>query len=90
MPSTFTVTAITITDQGLNMGVEVKSKQQVIYVIQTLREFETVEIQAISGLTIVNGGSSDLFEEEIQGDPNPEQRVRFTVVLKYTDAFKEQ
>lgn len=90
MPSTFTVTAITITDQGLNMGVEVKSKQQVIYVIQTLREFETVEIQAISGLTIIDGGSSDLFEEEVQGDPNPEQRVRFTVVLKYTDAFKEQ
>lgn len=90
MPATFTVTAITITDQGLNMGVEVKSKQQVIYVIQTLREFETVEIQAISGLTIIDGGSSDLFEEEVQGDPNPEQRVRFTVVLKYTDAFKEQ
>ncbi len=89
MPSTFTVTAISITDQGLNMGVEVKSKQQAIYVIQTLREFETVEIQAISGLTIVDGGSSDLFEEEIEGDPNPTQRVRFTISLKYTDAFRK-
>ena len=89
MPSTFTVTAISITDQGLNMGIEVKSKQQAIYVIQALREFETVEIAAISGLTIVDGGSSDLFEEEIEGDYNPTQRVRFTVSLKYTDAFRE-
>ena len=89
MPSTFTVTAISITDQGLNMGVEVKSKQQAIYVIQTLREFETVEIVAISGLTIVDGGSSDLFEEEVNGNPNPTQRVRFTISLKYTDAFRQ-
>lgn len=89
MPSTFTVTAISITDQGLNMGIEVKSKQQAIYVIQALREFETVEIAAISGLTIVDGGSSDLFEEEIEGDYNPTQRVRFTVSLKYTEAFRE-
>ena len=90
MPSTFTVTAISITDSGLNMGVEVKSKQQAIYVIQALREFETVEIRAISGLTIVDGGSSDLFEEEVAGDPNPTQRVRFTVSLAYTDAFRDQ
>lgn len=90
MPTTFTVTAIAVTDQGINMGIEVTSKQQVVYVLQTLREFETVEIQAISGLTIVNGGPSDLFEEEIEGDPNPTQRVRFTVALKYTEAFREQ
>jgi cell division protein FtsB len=89
MPSTFTVTAIAVTDQGLNMGIEVKSKEQVIYVIQTLREFETVEIVSISGLTIVGGGNSDLFEEEIQGPLNPTQRVRFTVSLKYTEAFRE-
>ena len=90
MPSTFTVTEIAVTDQGLNMGIEVMSKQQVVYVIQALREFDTVEIQAISGLTIVNGGPSDLFEEEIEGNPNPTQRIRFIVVLKYTDAFREQ
>lgn len=90
MPSTFTVTAIAVTDQGLNMGVEVTSKQQAVYVIQTLREFETVEIQAISGLTIVDVGQSDLFEQEIQGNPNPTQRVRFTVSLKYTEAFRDQ
>ena len=71
------------------MGVEVNSKQQAIYVIQTLREFKTVEIQTISGLTIVDGGNSDVFEEEIEGDPNPTQRVRFTISLKYTDAFRE-
>ena len=90
MPTTFTVTAIAVTDQGINMGIEVTSKQQVVYVIQTLREFETVEIQAISGLTIVDAGQSDLFEEEIEGDPNPTQRVRFTVALKYTEAFRDQ
>ena len=89
MPSTFTVTAIAVTDQGLNMGIEVKSKEQVIYVIQTLREFDTVEIMGISGLTIVGGGNSDLFEDEIQGQYNPTQRVRFTVSLKYTEAFRE-
>ena len=89
MPSTFTVTAIAVTDQGLNMGIEVKSKEQVVYVIQTLRDFETVEIQGISGLTIVGGGNSDLFEDEIQGTLNPTQRVRFTVSLKYTEAFRE-
>lgn len=89
MPSTFTVTAIAVTDQGLNMGIEVKSKEQVVYVIQTLREFDTVEIMSISGLTIVGGGNSDLFEEEVQGPLNPTQRVRFTVSLKYTDAFRE-
>ncbi len=90
MPSTFTVTAIAITDSGLNMGVEVMSKQQAVYVIQELRKFETVEIQAISGLTIVDGGYSDLFEEEIQGELNPTQRIRFTVSLKYTEAFRDQ
>ena len=90
MRSSFTVTAIAVTDQGLNMGVEVTSKQQAVYVIQTLREFETVEIQAISGLTIVDVGQSDLFEQEIQGNPNPTQRVRFTVSLKYTEAFRDQ
>jgi hypothetical protein len=90
MPSTFTVTAISITDSGLNMGVEVMSKQQAIYVIQALREFETVEIRAISGLTIVDGGFSDVFEEEVNGNPNPTQRVRFTVSLAYTDAFRDQ
>ena len=89
MPSTFTVTAIAVTDQGLNMGIEVKSKEQVIYVIQTLREFDTVEIMSISGLTIVGGGSSDKFEEEVQGPLNPTQRVRFTVSLKYTELFRE-
>lgn len=89
MPSTFTVTAIAVTDAGLNMGVEVKSKEQAVFVIQTLREFDTVEIQSISGLTIVGGGSSDLFEEEIDGPLNPTQRVRFTVSLKYTDAFRQ-
>jgi hypothetical protein len=83
------VTAIAVTDQGLNMGIEVKSKEQVIYVIQTLREFDTVEIMGISGLTIVGGGNSDLFEDEIQGQYNPTQRVRFTVSLKYTEAFRE-
>ena len=88
MPSTFTVTAIAVTDQGLNMGIEVQSKEQVIYVIQTLRDFETVEIASISGLTIVGGGNSGLFEEEIQGPMNPTQRVRFTVALKYTEAFR--
>ena len=90
MPSTFTVTAIALTDQGINMGIEVKSKEQVIYVLQELRNFDTVEIVSISGLTIVGGGSSDLFEEEIQGPMNPTQRVRFTVSLKYTEAFREQ
>ncbi len=90
MPSTFTVTAIAVTDQGINMGIEVKSKEQAIYVIQELREFDTVEILAISGLTIVGGGNSGLFEEEIQGPFNPTQSVRFTVSLKYTDAFREQ
>ncbi len=89
MPSTFVVTAIAVTDQGINMGVEVKSKEQAIYVIQELREFDTVEILAISGLTIVGGGNSDLFEEEIQGPFNPTQRVRFTVSLKYTEKFRE-
>ena len=89
MPSTFTVTAISVTDQGVNMGIEVASKEQVIYVIQALREFDTVEIQAISGLTIVGGGNSDLFEEEIEGTFNPVQRVRFTVALKYTELFRE-
>jgi hypothetical protein len=43
----------------------------------------------ISGLTIVGGGNSDLFEDEIQGQYNPTQRVRFTVSLKYTEAFRE-
>ena len=90
MPSTFTVTAIALTDQGINMGIEVMSKEQVIYVIQELREFDTVEIVAISGLTIVGGGNSDLFEEEIDGPLNPTQRVRFTISLKYTEAFREQ
>ncbi len=90
MPSTFTVTAIALTDQGVNMGIEVKSKEQAIYVIQELRAFETVEIMGISGLTIVGGGSSDLFEEEIEGPFNPTQRVRFTISLKYTEAFRQQ
>lgn len=90
MPSTFTVTAIALTDQGINMGIEVMSKEQVIYVIQELREFDTVEIVGISGLTIVGGGNSDLFEEEVQGPLNPTQRVRFTIALKYTEAFREQ
>ena len=90
MPATFSVTAIAITDQGINMGIEVMSKEQVIYVIQTLREFDTVEIMGISGLTIVNGGNSSLFEEEVDGPFNPPQRVRFTVSLKYTELFKEQ
>lgn len=90
MPSTFTVTAIAVTDQGVNMGVEVKSKEQAIYVIQELREFDTVEILAISGLTIVGGGSSNLFEEEVQGPFNPTQSVRFTISLKYTEAFRQQ
>ena len=90
MPSTFTVTAIALTDQGINMGIEVNSKEQAIYVIQELREFDTVEIVAISGLTIVNGGNSSLFEEEIEGVFNPTQRVRFTVSLKYTEAFRQQ
>ncbi len=90
MPSTFTVTSIAVTDSGLNLGIEVKSKEQVIYVIQALREFETVEIMGISGLTIVDGGSSDLFEEEIEGEYNPIQRVRFVVSLQYTDAFRDQ
>jgi len=90
MPSTFTVTSIAVTDSGVNLGIEVKSKEQVIYVIQALREFETVEIMAISGLTIVDGGSSDLFEEEIEGEYNPVQRVRFVVSLQYTDAFRDQ
>jgi Tfp pilus assembly PilM family ATPase len=90
MPSTFTVTAIAVTDQGINMGIEVQSKEQVIYVIQELREFDTVEIVGISGLTIVGGGYSDLFEEEIDGPFNPTQRVRFTVALKYTELFREQ
>ena len=90
MPSTFTVTSIAVTDAGVNLGIEVKSKEQVIYVIQALREFETVEIMGISGLTIVDGGSSDLFEEEIEGEYNPIQRVRFVVSLQYTDAFRDQ
>ncbi len=90
MPSTFTVTSIAVTDAGVNLGIEVKSKEQVIYVIQALREFETVEIMGISGLTIVDGGSSDLFEEEIEGEYNPVQRVRFVVSLQYTDAFRDQ
>ena len=90
MPSTFTVTSIAVTDSGVNLGIEVKSKEQVIYVIQALREFETVEIMGISGLTIVDGGSSDLFEEEIEGEYNPVQRVRFVVSLQYTDAFRDQ
>ena len=90
MPSTFTVTAIAVTDQGINLGIEVQSKEQVIYVIQELREFDTVEIVGISGLTIVGGGYSDLFEEEIDGPFNPTQRVRFTVALKYTELFREQ
>lgn len=90
MPKDFVVTAIAVTDQGINMGIEVQSKEQVIYVIQELRAFDTVEIAGISGLTIVGGGYSDLFEEEIDGPFNPTQRVRFTVALKYTDAFREQ
>ena len=90
MPETFTVTAIAVTDQGLNMGVEVTSKEQVVYVIQTLREFETVEIQAISGLTIISGNQSGVFEEEIEGGSVGEQRIRFTISLKYTEAFREQ
>ena len=90
MPTTFTVTAISVTDQGVNMGIEVASKEQAIFVIQTLREFDTVELVGISALTIVDGGSSDLFEEEIQGTFNPVQRVRFTVALKYTELFREQ
>ncbi len=89
MPQKFTVTAIAVTDQGLNMGIEVTSKEQVIYVIQTLREFDTVEIMSISGLTVLDGSMSKPFEEEIQGPLNPTQRVRFTVSLKYTDAFRE-
>ena len=90
MPKDFVVTAIAVTDQGINMGIEVQSKEQVIYVIQELRAFDTVEIAGISGLTIVGGGYSDLFEKEIDGPFNPTQRVRFTVALKYTDAFREQ
>ena len=90
MPETFTVTAIAVTDQGLNMGVEVTSKEQVVYVIQTLREFETVEIQAISGLTIISGNQSGVFEDEIEGGSVGEQRIRFTISLKYTEAFREQ
>ena len=89
MPQKFVVTAIAVTDQGINMGVEVQSKEQAIYVIQELRKFETVEILNISGLVIVDGGNSDLFEEEIQGPFNPTQRVRFTVSLKYTEAFRK-
>ncbi len=90
MPSTFTVTAIAVTDQGVNMGIEVKSKEQAIYVIQELREFDTVEILAISGLTIVGGSGSNLFEDEVQGPFNPTQTVRFTISLKYTEAFRQQ
>jgi Tfp pilus assembly protein PilN len=89
MPQKFVVTAIAVTDQGINMGVEVQSKEQAIYVIQELRKFETVEILNISGLVIVDGGNSDLFEHEIQGPFNPTQRVRFTVSLKYTEAFRK-
>lgn len=90
MPTGFVVTAISVTDSGLNMGVEVTSKEQAIFVIQELRAFDTVEIQSISGLTIVNGGASDKFEEEVDGPLNPHQRVRFTVSLKYTEAFRGQ
>ena len=91
MPSTFSVVAIALTDQGLNMSVEIQSKEQAIYVIQTLREFETVEIVGISSLTVVDGGSSGLFEEELtNGTYNPTQRIRFTVALKYTESFRYQ
>ena len=47
------------------------------------REFSIIDT---GGYTV---NSDDLFEDEIQGQYNPTQRVRFTVSLKYTEAFRE-
>ena len=89
MPKSFTVTAIAITDGGVNMAIEVQSTEQALYVMSTLREFTTVKDPVFSGLTLVNGTPSGVFEEEVNGDPNV-RRVRFTVSLKYTDSFRDQ
>lgn len=89
MPKTFTVTAIAITDGGVNMAIEVQSTEQALFVMSALREFETVKDPVFSGLTIINGTPSGVFEEEVNGNPNV-RRVRFTVSLKYADAFRDQ
>ena len=91
MPNTFSVVSLALTDKGMSLGIEIQSYQQYSYVIQTLNDLDTVEIANISALTILDGGSSGLFEDKLEnGDYNPTKRIRFTVNLNYTDAFRNQ
>ncbi len=58
MPKSFKAASFTVSETGVNMSVQVGSKQEAIFVLQTLRSMQSVKINSISGITetTVSGG----------------------------------
>ncbi len=69
MPKSFKAASFSVSETGVNMSVQVGSKQEAIFVIQTLREMESVKINSISGITETTVSSGSLLPATYAGEP---------------------